>query len=81
MGKSAFGWCGIFLKKLVHKIDSLVGPIKLSLLWSSRKEHLCLGFVLCLLSSQTPHIFHFFENNPIEGLICHNGLLILEFHY
>ena len=21
------------------------------------------------------------KNNPIESVICHNGLLILEFHY
>ena len=82
MGKSDFGCCGIFFKELVHKIDSL----ELTLLnypFSGIKEiNICawfLYFICSLLKLLTFSIFK--ENNPIEGLICHNGLLILEFHY
>ena len=82
MGKSAFGCCGIFFKELVHKIDSL----ELTLLnypFSGIKEiNICalfLYFIYSLLKLLTFSIF--IENNPIEGFICHNGLLILEFHY
>ena len=69
-------------KKLVHEIDSL----ELTLLnypFSEVKEiNICawfLYFICSLLKLLTFSIF--IENNPIEGLICHNGLLILEFRY
>lgn len=68
--------------ELVHKTDSL----ELTLLnypFSEVKEiNICawfLYFICSLLKLLTFSIF--IENNPIEGLICHNGLLILEFRY